>query len=226
MGKIAYKTVIFFGKMGAYKTTAAAKEVMKANKNGLTVWVNFPLRDWKGRNKKAPCYFTDDLLDVPYMEDGLFVYDEAYRGLNSRKWRELNEKIHVAFMHIRKRHMNVVVIAQSWKRIDSSIREVAEFARLFEGSSYFGYRVHFQDFPINEEGEIVKPTDVRVEPATEGNYWHPQAAFPVFNTDFMFDQVGKKEWPNAIDYVIPAEMLENLRTFSQDISGVNRSDNR
>lgn len=198
-----FKTVIFFGKMGAWKTTAAANEILEANKRGMNVWCNFPLLDWEKRNKDAPCYFCDDLLDVSSMENGLFVYDEAYRGLNARKWQNFDERIHAAFMHTRKRHLNVIIIAQSWKRIDVSVREVAKFARLFDGATWGKFFLPYQDFPIDEAGDIIKPTEIRVEPAKTGNYFNPKKAFGIFDTDFMFEKAEQKNWPNAINYVLP-----------------------
>jgi len=192
---------IFFGKMGSGKTTAATRELIKAARAGETVWVNYPIKEFAGRKGDVLfCANPDELL---YMKNGLFIIDEAYLYLNSRKWSDLKAETFLAFTHCRKRHMRVIIIAQSWKRIDLSIRELATTARCFSGKGIFGLTLKYDEYEIDESGEIIKNI-LEYTNATPGNYLRKKETFKTFDTDFIFEDPGGEtkapKWASAIGW--------------------------
>jgi len=187
---------IFYGKMGSGKTSNAMKHVLDFHRKNKTVWINFPINHVDG---SAPIYLEEDPAGILCMRDGLFVIDEAYMTLNSREWQNLPKAVFTAFTHVRKLHMSVIVIAQSWMRIDKSIREVATYAREFKGSSLFGKLYQYNEYEINEVGEIIKTPALEYETATKGMTIMKRNVYDSFDTDYLFSEVAPlKHWSSAV----------------------------
>lgn len=202
------KIYIFYGKMGSGKTTNAMLQVVKFHKRGQPVWVNFPLVSLpprKGADPTEPCrvWFEPDPSGILSMRGGLFVIDEAYLTLNSREWQNLDKRVFTAFTHVRKLHMTVIIVAQSWMRIDKSIREVASYAREFRGSSLFGRLYQYVDYEVDETGDIVKKPPAEYETAMRGASIVGKSVYASFDTDQMFGDQPHKDWPCAVGYGPP-----------------------
>jgi len=193
---------IFYGKMGAGKTSNAVAQVLSFHHRGLPVWVNFPINKITERPRVreiAPIWFEDDPSGILSMRGGLFVIDEAYLKLNSRKWATLPEEVFVAFTHTRKLDMTIIVIAQSWMRIDKSIREVSSFAREFHGGKFFGRLYDFTEYEIDEMGEIIKGEPVEYASAHKGFTLFGKSVYEAYDTNEMFGkQPVQKLWKSAI----------------------------
>lgn len=194
---------IFYGKMGSGKTTNAVKQLLDFRSAGKTCWVNFPIKEvpvWKNKKKVEPnVWFEDDPSGILSMRDGLYVIDEAYMVLNSREWANLSKAVFTAFTHTRKLNMTVIVIAQSWMRIDKSIREVATVARQFEGASVFGRLYRYTDYLIDEMGEIIKTEPVEYRTADKGLSVVRKRVYDAFDTDYLFSkEPPPREWRSAI----------------------------
>jgi len=198
---------IFYGKMGSGKTTNAMAQILDYHKRGLPVWCNFPINELVEKtDDPAPVYFEDDPAGILSMRGGLFVIDEAYLKLNSRKWASLPEEVFVAFTHARKLNMTIIVIAQSWMRIDKSIREISTVAREFRGSSLLGYMYSYVEYDIDELGEIVKKAAVdehgnpiEYNGAHAGLSIISRSVYRAFETDFLFSkEPPHKVWRSAI----------------------------
>jgi len=203
---------IFYGKMGSGKTTNAMKYVLEFRKRGQKVWINFPLPQLPPlkRGMDLGIWFEDDPAGILAMRDGLFVIDEAYMTLNSREWQNLPKAVFTAFTHVRKLHMTVIVIAQSWMRIDKSIREVSSMAREFKGSSIFGRVYNFEEYEIDEMGEIIKAEHQEMNSPHAGVSLVRKEVYDSFDTDYLFaPDPPKKTWKSAIG-MIPDGSVPNL----------------
>jgi len=211
--------------MGSGKTTNAIAEVERFHRNNMPVWVNFPLvkeprrkKDWEPQ----PVYFEDDPAGILSMRGGLFVIDEAYLTLNSREWAALPKKVFTAFTHVRKLHMTVIIIAQSWMRIDKSIREVTTIAREFKGGSFLGSMYNFTEYEVDELGDIVKSEPKEYESASKGFSLIGRKTYELFDTDYMFqDTKERKTWPSAIGYkkgATPEASLEGVKGTSAPLA--------
>lgn len=198
-------TTIFAGKTGTGKTTNAMNEILHFWRQGKPVWVNFPiakLPEWKSKKIiEQPIWYEEDPAGILAMRGGLFVLDEAYLKLNARKWQDLKDDVFVAFTHVRKLHMTVIVIAQSWMTIDVNVRRIAKNARLFHGSKFFGRLYNFEEYEINELGEIIKQPEPEYETAHRSFSLVPKATYEAFDTDYLFQQKPLvKNWPRALGY--------------------------
>jgi len=193
---------IFYGKMGSGKTSNAVHEIVKFHRRGSPVWVNFPILKLPlPKGEDAGVWFEDDPAGILSMRHGLFVLDEAYLTLNSREWAKLPKEVFVAFTHARKLDMTIIVIAQSWMRIDKSIREVASFAREFRGGSFFGRLYPYVEYEVDEMGEIVKGEPVEYASAVKGFSLFGRSVYEAYDTDFLFsDNRSLKQWRSAINY--------------------------
>jgi len=192
---------IFNGKMGAGKTTNGARELLDFHKRKMPVWVNFPVRSYPeiGKKKHAPIWFEDDLSGILAMEGGLYVIDEAYLSLNSRKWKDLPDKVFTAFRHVRKLHMTVIVLSQSWGDIDISVKRIASSVRMFEGGKWFGTVYPYTEYAIDENGEIIKSEPVEYISAVKGFRLIGRKTYNIFDTDFLFDSLREKRtWKSAV----------------------------
>jgi len=206
------KIYIFYGKMGSGKTTNAMKQVFDFHRRGQPVWVNFPLKQKPKGKSDAPIYYEDDPQAILSMRDGLFVLDEAYMTLNAREWAKMPKIVFTAFTHIRKLHMTVIVIAQSWKRIDVSIREVTSIARMFSGSSLFGRWYNFVEYEVDEMGDIIKSPPVEYLGAAPGFSIVRKNVYDAFDTDHLFGAKPiPKTWPNAVGHAtLPPELSATI----------------
>lgn len=202
------KIYIFYGKMGSGKTTNAIRQLFTYHRASKPVWLNFPILDYP-RGKKgephAPIFYEADPAGILAMRGGLFIIDEAYLTLNSREWANLPKAVFTAFTHVRKLHMTVVVIAQSWMRIDKSIREVASYAREFRGGSFFGRLYNYTEYEVDEMGEIVKGEPVEYRSALRGLTIIRKPMYDIFDTDYLFNQddLNRKAWPSAVGWGAP-----------------------
>jgi len=200
------KVHIFFGKMGSGKTSNAVYEIQHFHKKGMPVWVNFPLTV---EDEGAPIWYEPDVSGLLCMEGGLFVIDEAYMVLNSRKWKDLSDEVFLAFTHVRKLNMTVIVIAQSWKRIDLSIRELATTAREFTGGSLFGRMYKSTEYEVDEAGEIIKLSNPLLEIEKESRRrwsFFGEKTYKAFDTDHLFTHIKrKKTWVSATRGPRPTE---------------------
>jgi len=219
------KIHIFFGKMGSGKTSNAVHQMLRWHEAGKTVWCNFPVNE-TAVSTNAPFYREDDPAGILSMRDGLYVIDEAYMTLNAREWANLPKHVFTAFTHVRKLHMTVIVIAQSWMRIDKSIREVTSRARRFEGGSLFGRRYRFVDFEVDELGEIVKPLEEReIIDERAGSSWFGKRVYQSYDTDNLFgESVPPRKWESAVrkSPVIsspPVQSPETLKDIKMQVRG-------
>jgi len=208
-GRVARgKITIFYGKMGSGKTTNAMAQVLDFHRRGLPVWVNFPVTTLPPvKGIPSPVWREDDPAGILSMRGGLYVIDEAYLTLNSREWANLPKAVFTAFTHVRKLDMTVVIIAQSWMRIDKSIREVSSIAREFRGSSLFGRAYAYVEYSIDEMGEIVKSEPVEYRSAMPGFSLIGRKVYDAFDTDYLFSKEAPvaKRWESAVVGVRAAE---------------------
>lgn len=191
---------IFYGKMGSGKTTNAMKEVLRFWRRGSPVWVNFPITELpKAKGSELDIWREDDPAGIVSMRHGLFVLDEAYMTLNSREWAALPKPVFTAFTHLRKLDMTCIVIAQSWMRIDKSIRELASYAREFRGSALFGYWYDYTEYEVDELGDIVKQEPREYAAARRSFSIVMPQVYRAFDTDYLFTKEGPpKRWESAI----------------------------
>jgi len=199
-GKIHEGTItIFYGKMGSGKTTNAMAQVLDFHRRGLPVWVNFPIVRLPVSSSTAPIWYEEDPEGILSMRGGLYVIDEAYLKLNSRKWATLPEAVFLAFTHCRKLDMTIIVIAQSWMRIDKSIREISSLAREFRGSKFFGRMYDYVEYEIDEMGEIIKQEPVEFRAAKPGFSLIRKSVYDAFDTDYLFSKAPvEKLWKTAL----------------------------
>jgi len=195
------KIYIFYGKMGSGKTTNAMRQVLSFHARGAPVWVNFPILKLPPTVDSAPVYYEPDPEGILEMRGGLYVLDEAYLTLNSRDWASLSKKVFTAFTHVRKLDMTVIIIAQSWMRIDKSIREVTSRARQFQGSAFFGRVYPFTEYEVDEVGEIIKTEPVEYQTAMKAFSLIGRKVYDAFDTEYLFNShTPKKSWPSAIGW--------------------------
>lgn len=215
MGAVAFeKAYIFYGKKGSGKTSNATAQILHFVRLGLPVWVNFPivkLPVWTEKYNPI-IYRFDDPSDLLDMRGGLMVLDEAYLKVNSRKWADLPPTVFEAFTHARKLKdkdhwyseneqvgMTTILIAQSWKRIDLSLREVTDFAREYDGRRLLGLTWSFTEYEVNEVGDIIKSLPSEYEDSRTMLALLPSGTQDAFDTDHLFTGIGKKgTWKSAI----------------------------
>jgi len=146
---------VYAGLRGAGKSYAATVEVERALLAGRNVWSNYRL-DFSRNPRHVPvdrCFYAPDIDDLAYMREGLFVFDEAHWKLSSRQWKDLRPETHQYLAQSRKIHMDVILISQSFERLDTIIRELTELVREFH---VIGRAHWYMDFRPSEAGKVEK----------------------------------------------------------------------
>jgi len=197
-GKIEQGMVyLFLGKMGAGKTTNAAKEIERFHKNGDTIWLyNMEVMDYpkiKKGMEHAPILKLEKFADLWGTGEGLLVADEILSSeLNSREWKDLGREVGQAFTHMRKLHMTGILLAQSWQMVEVNARRISSYARKFEGSRFFGRYYGFTEYEIDDAGEIVKMPEVEYSAAVRGFRFIQRKIYDLFDTDRLVEGMRQK----------------------------------
>jgi len=183
---------IYWGKKGSGKSHGAAAEIYDAIRLGIDCWTNIPInpigfpKPRKGK-KLGKIFVSDEPEDVAWMRYGLWVYDEAYMKLNSRKWGDLKTSVHEYMAQSRKTKMKIIIIAQSFKRIDLVLREICDQYVRFEKNLFgFGYRKIYGELdPV-----LDKYVDVRSE-----QHLYRRKVFKFYDTDALYGSLLEKLGP-------------------------------
>lgn len=192
---------IYWGKKGSGKSHGAALELYDAVRLGINCWTNIPVnpagfpRPRHGK-KLGKIFVSDGPEDVKWMRTGLWVYDEAYMKLNSRKWADLDTAIHEYMAQSRKTQMKIIIIAQSFKRIDLVLREICDQYVRFEKNLFgFGYKKIY--------GELDPVLDQYVDTRSE-QHLYSKKVFKFYDTDALYGSLLKKLEPRVFEEIQPA----------------------
>jgi len=116
------KFVVVCGLRGKGKTALAVKKAVDHLKKGGTVFSNIVMT--LPDNYKS--FWSNDLNDISDMENCLLIIDEAHLKLSSRNWKDLTTLNHQIFAESRHFDISIIVISQSFKRLDTIVRELAD----------------------------------------------------------------------------------------------------
>lgn len=171
--------VCYTGKRGAGKSYAATHLAEKTLLAGLPVWANYHL-DFTKNPRKVPtekCFLAEDINDLAYMRDGLFIFDEAHWKLSSREWKDLKSDTHQYLAQSRKIGMDVVLVSQNFKRLDTIVRELVERVDEYHRIGRLGFRLSFTP----DEIDSAKRTKVGF-----GLFWLRRRIFDSYDTKELF----------------------------------------
>jgi len=119
---------LIIGSPGSGKSTYSAKIVKECNKKGISVFANYPtLGSYPVDLKSMSDY---DLSRVGVSGKAVLIVDEAGLVYNSRSSTQKGNKsfgadVYHWYATTRHRNTQVFVIVQSWKRVDTVLRELA-----------------------------------------------------------------------------------------------------
>jgi len=138
------------GLRGAGKSYASTLMAEKALVADRPVWANYHL-DFS-KNPKVPvdkCWRADDINDLAYMrgtpkKSGLFIFDEAHWKLSSREWKDMRPETHQYLAQSRKIDMDVVLVSQNFKRLDTIVRELVERVDEYHRIGRLGFCVSYR----------------------------------------------------------------------------------
>jgi len=201
-GEIALNKITFFaGKMGAGKTSNSVAALMDFHRRGLPTWSNFPIALEPRTKKPAPMYFEEDPRNLYAMRGGLYIIDEASLVKNNRDFANFTKADLLAFTSVRKLHMTVLVIAQSFEMTDLNIRRVGSFARIFKGGHLGGRVYPFTEYEIDEQGQIIKGEPVEYITARKSVKMFSKEVYKTYDTDYLFGgDPPPMEWASAIGW--------------------------
>jgi len=214
-GKIVREKITFLdGKMGAGKSANAVACLHEFHREGLPAWVNFPILKEPKTKKEAPIWFEEDPRNLYAMRGGLFIIDEASLVKNNRDFANFSKADLLAFTSVRKLHMTVLVIAQSFDMTDLNIRRVGSFVRQFEGQRFGGKIYPYTEYEIDRRGEIVKAPPIEYESAKRRFSIVKKEIYDTYDTDYLFGgPPPNMKWQNAIGFpslTAPPEMRTGI----------------
>lgn len=116
--------IVLTGKRGSGKTALGVKRALDDLRKNRNVWVNFPIKVPKALREK--CFFADSLEDIADMRNGTFILDEAHLKASSRNWKDFSPLAHACVSLSRHLGLDIVLISQNFRRLDSVLRELAD----------------------------------------------------------------------------------------------------
>lgn len=152
---------IIFGLPGSGKTLQSVRRILEARRNGRRVICNF-------HSKKKIWEFGlwDDFIVA---ENAICVIDEAQMWLGSRAWAGNGVEDLAVFQQSRKNGLDLICIAQHWKRIDTAVREVCAFYH--ECRNVFGKYTSVRTYTPDD---LEKPLGKKIFKHSQllyGQYW-------------------------------------------------------
>lgn len=207
---------VYTGLRGTGKSNDAVIQIRDYLADGRKAWVNFKV-DFRKTYPNLPhenCLLFDDLDDLKYMrgvkgKNNLMVMDEAHWRLNSRSWMKLGTEIPQYIAQSRKLHMDLILISQSFARLDSIARDLTETVRehhKFGGKDdtkpYFFWWKEYDPDKVH----LVKRKNLRWK-----IYRFDKKIADSYNTDELFGDLLKtlppKEFPKSyISNVMPEKI--------------------
>jgi len=118
---------IITGKPGSGKTYFLVYQAYKSLLAGRDVYSNFHLDFSKHKNFKkmtGKIFYWHKISDLNDLRSGDILMDEAQIYMNSRKWKDLDERFQYKLQQHRKHGLNIWGTAQNVKRIDCVAREL------------------------------------------------------------------------------------------------------
>lgn len=191
------------GKMGTGKSLGAIVEISEelCRKNGH-VWINFHMYSLPAGAKSEPMFTDNPLADIEYMHDGLLVIDEAYLHLNARDWKDFTKRQFALFTHSDKRNLGIIIISQSFNRIDVSVREITTRARFYSGLKTFG--LPYVEYEVDSAGNLIKQfvqEDNNASISGMTYIFNKKKYFKMYNTRESFIEYKERETPFPSAYI-------------------------
>jgi len=171
--------ICYTGKRGAGKSYAATALAEKVLLSGRPVWANYHLAFTKNpRNvPTAKCFLAEDINDLAYMRDGLFIFDEAHWKLSSREWKDMRPETHQYLAQSRKLGMDIVLVSQNFKRLDTIVRELVERVDEYHRLGRLGFCMSFTP----DEVDLAKRKKVGLS-----MFWLRKRIFDSYDTMELF----------------------------------------
>lgn len=183
----------FTGMPGSGKTYALVATAHKALKEGRPVFSNIAI---KGTYKIT----FQDLIDYKFPHGAVILIDEAGRGFNARKWKELPDEIFDLFTLHRHLGLDMYIAAQNFGYIDSQLRKVIELTYWCKNHFWLPFHVYEGYYDLEKLGAMKEPDMkmwIRKSRKIRSRYHH-QSMSKVFTTK---EEIGCDPWyPNDWKY--------------------------
>lgn len=135
------------GHPGSGKSFYIVNRAYKAIKKGRIVFSNIAI---KGAYKIE----FDDLVRYDFPAGSVVVIDEAGRWFNSRKWKDLPDRVFDLFTLHRHFKLDLIIAVQNFARIDIALREVIELTYWSESLWYLPYRLYYGYYDVEKVGGL------------------------------------------------------------------------
>jgi len=115
------------GKPGSGKSYTAVRMVKNLLAKGIDVYANVVIDErifWQKQKpkKSGNLYYWRSLQQFRYIENGVVIIDEAASYFEARNWVRFSIEDRIKFQQHRKQRLDIYLIAQSFGRIESSVR--------------------------------------------------------------------------------------------------------
>jgi hypothetical protein len=147
------------GRPGTGKSYSAVDMVRNFLRKGTDVYSNVPIDEskfWEGNEpkKKGKLFFWKSLAQFRYIENGIVIIDEAGSYFEARNWAKFSLDDRIKFQQHRKQKLDIYLIAQSFARIESSIRQLTATVYQMQKINIFGLVLFIKRGYIPEDIEL------------------------------------------------------------------------
>lgn len=135
------------GLPGYGKSYYAVSLIKKFLEKGVDVYINILVDEKKlnlrrnGKKELGKLYKWTSLAQFRFVQNGIVIIDEAASYFEARNWARFDIEDRIKFQQHRKQKLDIYVIAQSFSRIEVSIRQLVNFVFEMRKWSLFGQTI-------------------------------------------------------------------------------------
>lgn len=176
----------FTGMPGSGKTFALVKIAQDMLEKGRPVYSNIAIH---GTYKLT----FDDLVNFTFPTGSVLLIDEAGRGFNSRKWKDLPDEVFDLFTLHRHLGLDMYIAAQNFGYIDSQLRKVIELTYWAKNFPMLPFHTYEGYYDLEKLGSMKDP-DVKMI------IWKKRKLYKMYNTHSMSKAFTNKPIIPEVDW--------------------------
>lgn len=148
------------GKPGEGKSYTAVKLVKSFLEKGNDVYANVLIDERKlqlrhnKKHKLGTLYYWRSLAQFRYITKGIVIIDEAASYFEARNWARFTIDDRIKFQQHRKQRLDIYLIAQSFGRIESAIRQLVNHVYEMKRINIFGKQLFIKKMFTPEDIDL------------------------------------------------------------------------
>jgi len=202
------------GRRGTGKSAYMAKQADKFSKKKV-LWANTA---YNLEEKKFPCWFALEVIDLLDMRNGAYLIDEGGLMVSSRRWWSLDEDVETCFTLSRHIDVDVVLACISFDTLDKRIRGVVDRIIVMHRFMKISWWSEWDSKDLELDGR--RKRGLRI-PVGLGALVHTKKLHSMYDDKAMFGSLlakrPKRDWvANGTSVTIPDSLIPSFEEGFND----------